>query len=200
MTNQFTDNSVSHIDVGRVCGVYLLTDTVTNKTYVGSSTDIRMRLVQHFHCMSKKSRKNITTYNNFAITYSTHGSKVFTVKVLEECGKDALKDKEIYWIALLNPSENTQHVVDERPIYSDKERSMRSERTKKLWGDPEYRERAISVRKGKAYNKGYKCTEEQILNRKKAARISNMKRNYGEQWKDEYARRYPEHVGDLNVF
>ena len=200
MANQVKDNSVSHIDIGRVCGVYLLTDTVTGKTYVGSSTDIRMRLVQHFHSMSEKGRKNITTYNHFAITYKDCGAKVFTAKVLEECTKDALKDKEIYWIAFLNPSENTQHVIDERPIYSDKERAMRSERTKRLWGNSEYKERAISVRKGKAYNKGYKCTDEQILNRKKAARISNMKRNYGEQWKEEYARRYPEYVGDLNGY
>ena len=39
---------------------------------------------------------------------------------------------------------------------------------------------------------------EQVLNRKRAARISNIKRNYGGAWQQEYLRRYPEHAGDLN--
>lgn len=77
--------------------------------------------------------------------------------------------------------------------------SKRSERSKKLWADDEYRQHAIASRIGKAYNKGYKCTPEQIENRRKAARISNMKRNYGENWKQEYIRRYPENKGDLNA-
>lgn len=81
---------------------------------------------------------------------------------------------------------------------TEKECLARQERTKVLWADPEYRAKAIAARKGNAYCKGYKCTPEQILNRKKAARISNMKRNYGDQWKDEYVRRYPEHAGDIN--
>jgi group I intron endonuclease len=73
----------------------------------------------------------------------------------------------------------------------------KSERVKKLWENPEYRQKAIASRKGKAYNKGYKCTPDQIQNRKKAARISNMKRNYGESWKEEYVKRYPEFSGDV---
>lgn len=200
MVTNHQDNSVSHIDIGKVCGVYEITDTITGKTYIGSSSDIRMRLVQHFFNMSPHGRKHITTYDNFSATYKNYGSVVFEAKVLEECEKSQLKTKEIYWIEKLNPSENTQHVLDGRQIYSDEERAMRSERTKILWADPVYRERATSARVGNAYNKGYKCTEEQVLNRKKAARISNMKRNYGEGWKEEYTKRYPEHVGDLSVY
>lgn len=198
MANQSVNNSVAHINIGRVCGIYLLTDTVTGNTYIGSSSDIRMRLVQHFFSMSERGRKNITTYNNFSETYKQYGSVVFEVKVLEKCDKDRLKEREIYWIEKLNPSENTQHVPDGRQVYSDEERAMRSERTKILWADPIYRERAVAARKGNAYNKGYKCTEAQTLNRKKAGRISNMKRNYGEGWKEEYAKRYPEYIEDLN--
>ena len=198
MANQFTENSVAHINIGKVCGVYLITDTTTGRNYVGSSSDIRMRMVQHFFSMSEKGLKKITTYNNFYVTYKKYGSTVFTVKVLEECLKQDLKDREIYWIAQLNPSENTQHTIDNRQIYSDEERNMRSERTKKLWADPEYREKAVSSRLGKAYNKGYKCTPEQVENRKKAARISNMKRKYGEDWKEGYLTWYPDKAEDLD--
>lgn len=82
---------------------------------------------------------------------------------------------------------------------TDGEKIKRSERTKKLWATPEYRANAVAARKGKAFNKGHKCTPEQVENRRKAGRISNMKRNYGTSWTTEYARRYPECIGDLNA-
>ena len=78
--------------------------------------------------------------------------------------------------------------------------SERSIRTAKLWGNPEYRNRAVAARIGKAYNKGYKCTALQVENRRKAARISNMKRNYSPNWVEEYIRRYPKYSGDVNGF
>jgi group I intron endonuclease len=77
------------------------------------------------------------------------------------------------------------------------EKSKRSARASALWADKIYRAKAIDARKGNAYNKGYKCTPEQVLNRQRAARISNMKRNYGTEWAAEYTRRYPEFAGDV---
>lgn len=86
----------------------------------------------------------------------------------------------------------------QKAAMTEEECKKKSDRVKALWATPEYRERAILARKGNAYNKGYVCTPEQILNRKRAARISNMKRNYGDAWAAEYVRRYPEHAGDVN--
>jgi group I intron endonuclease len=79
------------------------------------------------------------------------------------------------------------------------ERAQRVKRTAALWADPEYRSKAVAVRQGNAYNKGYKCTPEQVENRRKAARISNIKRSYGVKWQEEYIRRYPQHMGDINA-
>jgi group I intron endonuclease len=81
---------------------------------------------------------------------------------------------------------------------TEDECKKRASRTALLWTDAEYRKKSIDSRKGKAYNKGYKCTPEQVLNRQRAARISNMKRNYGADWTIEYARRYPEYAGDMH--
>lgn len=86
-----------------------------------------------------------------------------------------------------------------RAAMTPDECAARKDRTKRLWADPAYREKAVAARIGNAYNKGYKCTPAQVENRKRAARISNMKRNYGESWRDEYVRRYPEHAGDVNA-
>ena len=98
-----------------------------------------------------------------------------------------------------NDLECKQRTVEAmRAAMTPEECAKKADRVRQLWATPEYRANAIASRKGKAYNKGYKCTEAQVQNRKKAARISNMKRNYGETWKEEYVRRYPEHAGDVN--
>jgi len=94
-------------------------------------------------------------------------------------------------------SKNVQAI---KAAMTEEECVKKSERTKKLWANPEYRTKAIAARKGNAYCAGYKCTPEQIENRRKAARISNMKRNYADNWKAEYARRYPEFLGDLDGY
>lgn len=196
--NQFTANSLTGHDIPAVCGVYQITDTITGKMYVGSSGNIRTRIIQHFHLMGLNKGRS-STYVSFSATYAQYGSSAFSVDILETCTPEVLYAKELEWIAKITPTENTQHSSLIDVAYSKEERAMRSERTRKLWATPEYRERAVLARKGKAYNKGYKCTPEQVENRKRAARISNMKRNYGDTWKAEYVRRYPEYEGDVNA-
>jgi GIY-YIG catalytic domain len=96
-----------------------------------------------------------------------------------------------------SPEYRAKALVAIRNAMTPEECQNHSERTKKLWAEPEYRANAVAARKGNAYCKGYKCTPDQVENRKRAARISNMKRNYGEGWKDEYVRRYPEYAKDV---
>ena len=74
----------------------------------------------------------------------------------------------------------------------------RSNRTVNLWIDPLYREKAVAARRGNSFCKGYKCTPAQVENRKRAARISNAKRNHGDAWQKAYIERYPQYAGDLN--
>lgn len=77
---------------------------------------------------------------------------------------------------------------------------IRSDNAKKMWADPVYRAKSIEVRKGNQFAKGYVCTDAQRLNRQRAARISNMRRNYGILWVQEYLKRYPEHSEDVNGY
>lgn len=198
MTNQFTDSRLASFSIGKLSGVYMITDNTTGKNYIGSSTNIRNRLGQHLSSMHKNEQ--LMTYSNFNKTYHIHGVSAFSIKVLIICGKENLKFYESRCISALNPTENTMNRADGRVAFTEEERKKKSERVKLLWENPEYRERAINARKGNAYNKGYKCTPEQVENRKRAGRISNMKRNYGDMWRVEYANRYPEFIGDLDVF
>ena len=132
-------------------------------------------------------------YNQSKSAYS--GIAVGSTITDEHKAKVGLASKE----AWKNPEYRNKVTESIRRSMTEEECSNRSKRTQKLWADPEYRQKAIDARKGRATNKGYKCSPEQVANRKKAARISNMKRNYGDGWRDEYVRRYPEFVGDINA-
>lgn len=197
--NQFTENSLTGHDIPAVCGVYMITDKVTDKTYIGASCNIRTRAVQHFYNMQVPEKRG-SAYSIFSATYLQYGSTAFVVSVLEVCDEASLHERELFWITKLRPSENTHSSPVKAKAYTEEERRKRSERTRKLWADPVYRSRAVEARKGNSFSKGYKCTPTQVENRKRAARISNVRRNYGTGWKEEYIRRYPEHIGDLDAY
>lgn len=196
--NQFTESSVSHLNVPHASGVYMITDKMSGARYVGSSTDIRHRISGHFSALKTGKDTKQPVYAAFRPTYDRLGAQGFDVVTLLLCSEENLLMYEAQCIAVLGDTINRYKTPDDVAAYSDEECKRKSDRVKALWATPEYREKAVAARKGKAYNKGYKCTPEQVENRKKAARISNMKRNYGCGWKIEYAKRYPEFVGDLD--
>lgn len=72
-------------------GIYKITNTVTNKSYIGQSTDIEHRFWEHRH--HKKSSKNL---QEDIITY---GIDNFTFDILEECSEEELNEREKHWIA-----------------------------------------------------------------------------------------------------
>lgn len=192
----YLDTAAVLATVPAVCGVYLFTDLHTNKTYVGASKNIRTRTIQHLSRIAVKTTH--APYLAFASTYGLYGTEKFLVRVLEVCTEEALLDRELFWMRELRPTENTMRFTAKGVAFSEDERGKRAERTKTLWATPEYRAKAVAARVGKAYNKGYKCTPEQVINRKRAGRLSNIRRNYGSLWREEYVRRYPEHAGDVD--
>lgn len=195
--NQYTNSKMDHILVPNVCGVYLLLDKTTGRTYVGSSKNIRTRISLHFHDMQR--RPDSATYRVFAKTLAAHGATAFDAELLEACTEDALLVREKHWIEQLSPTENSYVCSDGRAVYGELTRSKKSAAAASLWQDPEYRAKAVAARIGNTYSKGYKCTPEQVANRRRAARISNMKRAHGVEWKDAYIARYPEFSGDVDV-
>lgn len=196
--NQFTENSTSHLDLPHESGVYMLTDKLTGYRYIGSSVDILRRVHGHFSALKTGKDANQPAYVEFKETYNKLGPKGFEACILVLCDPENLLMYEAQCLSVLGNTVNRYKTTEDVAAYSDEERKNKSDRVKALWATPEYRERAIAARKGNAYNKGYKCTPEQVENRKKAGRISNIKRKHGENWKVEYARRYPEYVGDIS--
>lgn len=213
-------------------GVYQIQNTVSGRTYIGSSVRIARRLSQHKTALRKGIHQNRHLQN----AWNKYGEAAFVCKTLLICAVSHLRFYEQCLIDGLRPDYNAslsafsgvpigtklthlhkakvgaaskahwksdeyraKVVAAINASMTPEERTLRSERTAKLWANDEYRDRAVAARKGNLYAKGYKCTPEQIENRRRSGRIANLKRYYGADWQVEYARRYPEHVGDLDV-
>jgi len=197
MANKYTENSVKHLGISTKCGVYILTETLSGRTYIGSSKNMRTR-VAHIFSKLKTMYRPSHLYESFTEAFNAHGSKIFLAKELVICSEENLLMYERACIEAFCPTENTLMRSDGRICFSEKERVLKSERVKALWATEEYRNNAIAARKGKAYNKGYKCTPAQVENRRKAARISNIKRKFGLDWKEQYILKYPDFAGDVS--
>ena len=76
-----------------ICGIYKITNQLNGKFYIGKSVNIYKRWLEH--CRSKDTcpiHKAIQKY----------GKENFSLKILEECTKQELNNKEIFWIQRYN--------------------------------------------------------------------------------------------------
>lgn len=81
-------------------GIYVVTNSINGKQYVGQSRNVRRRFWDHrcvSHETSPKLKEELIKF----------GKECFTYKLLEECQEDELDVKEVYWIKKLNPQYNT---------------------------------------------------------------------------------------------
>lgn len=78
-----------------VCGIYKITNTLTEECYIGQSVDIAQRWKDHIKCgLGIDAPANNKLYNNI----KEHKIWLFTFELLEECSKELLNEKQAYWI------------------------------------------------------------------------------------------------------
>lgn len=77
-----------------VPGVYRIINTKTNTIYIGSSTDVRARLRNHFWSLNDSSHDNI----HLQRAWNLDGSEVFELEQIIQCDKIYLIEKEQWWI------------------------------------------------------------------------------------------------------
>ena len=81
-----------------ICGIYKITNLINSKVYIGRSTNVLKRWTQHRYKLL-----NGVHYNpHLQSAFDTHGEINFTYEIIEECTKDELNQKEIFWIAQFN--------------------------------------------------------------------------------------------------
>lgn len=127
---------------GVVCGVYILKCKINNKEYVGSSTDISGRLSTHFGRECK-----LYPYKPLYQDIIKYGRDNFEWKILEECTREELHDKEQYWYDIIKPEYNLNRPFDMKSI-TDEECLKRikngnevgAEKLKEKYSDKTYKE------------------------------------------------------------
>lgn len=85
----------------RVCmksGIYLITNTVSSKEYVGKAKDLQKRRHDHFSLLRRGKHRNPHLQN----AYNLYGEGLFKFEILEYCEEKDLVKEESRWTVLLN--------------------------------------------------------------------------------------------------
>lgn len=143
-------------------GIYKITNKINNKCYIGQSTCIKKRWENH-KCMNSGKYPG-SCYYNYPLyrAFRKYGVDNFSFEVLEECSKEELCSKELYYIQKYNSvSEGYNQTYSTDNPFNDKEiltraiekmkinhstenhKKIQSEITKKLWQNDEYRKKVM---------------------------------------------------------
>lgn len=83
-------------------GIYRIQNKINGKVYIGQSVCIEKRWEQH---RTKCFNPNCSQYNGyFYRSIRKYGLENFSFFVLEECSKEKLNEREIYWISYYDSS------------------------------------------------------------------------------------------------
>lgn len=157
----------------KISGVYKITNTITSDFYIGSSSNIQQRFVNHKKPSTWSRYSNSRMYQDMA----QYGLNSFTIEVIEET--DNLREREQYWIEQLKPTYNSNRAKgwDLERYYKRCKEYYNNNKDKILATHKEYREN--NKEKCQVYNREYirkyRQTENGKENNRKCARKS-MKR------------------------
>ena len=85
------------------CGIYIITNNINNKVYIGQSVDIECRWNAHKNS-AKNNRQD--SYTKLHKDMRELGIENFKITILEECNYKDLDSKEQYWISYYNSFKN----------------------------------------------------------------------------------------------
>lgn len=125
----------------RICGIYGIKNTKTNKFYVGQSVSILNRWVDH-----RRDLKEGTHHSEYLQrSYNKHGVKCFIYGIIEECSKEKLNEKEIYWINFYNSKKNgyncAEPTINGGRVFSEEDKKQVSINTKRYHDNPAFKEK-----------------------------------------------------------
>ncbi|MDD5015473.1 MAG: NUMOD3 domain-containing DNA-binding protein [Atribacterota bacterium] len=140
-------------DKNKIVGVYLITNLINGKKYIGSSKHVVKRLYEHKRTLCNKKHKNL----HLQSAWNKHGESHFKFELLEICNIKILLLREDFWITYYNTKNREYgYNIDGATKYGSVKRN-RSEETKKRLseaGKLDWIKRKLS---------GYKLSEETKL-------------------------------------
>ena len=107
-----------------ISAVYKIVNTVTGEFYIGSSKHVKRRWANHKSSSAWARNPNIKLYQEFV----RYGLDSFVFEIIEETNE--LKEREQYFIELLNPSYNEVNATG-RNLDKQKESNIKYEQSDK---------------------------------------------------------------------
>ena len=96
--------------MNKVCGIYLIRNTINNKLYVGQSVNIYKRWDNHKRLLLLGRH----TSSHLQRAWDLYGSDAFDFSIILKCERNIkqLTELEQYWIDTLKPEYNSRSAVD----------------------------------------------------------------------------------------
>lgn len=163
-------------------GIYQILNKIDNRCYIGQSIHLEIRKEEHFSELRRNIHKNKYLQNAF----NKYGENNFQFNILEECSKDDLSSKEIFWIDYYGGYESSK-TYNLTPggyslfgkanpcygrIWTEEERQKQSERLKEVFKDP-----TKCSMYGKKHSEATKDKIRKTLSNRKQTEESNIKRS-----------------------
>lgn len=92
-------------------GIYLITNLVSKKQYVGSSNCIYHRLKRHSSDLNRNRHGNLHLQN----AWNKYGKNAFEAKLIERCEQEVLEEREQIWMDKLSPEYNKRQAFRTGP-------------------------------------------------------------------------------------
>ncbi len=167
-----TNNGATCADMAS-SGIYLIKNTTSGLSYVGSAVNIHGRWRVHLSDLKNGKHHNKHLQNSF----DKHGKDSFSFSIIELCGKDELVAREQYFIDTLNPEFNFCRVAGSCAGVKHSAEAKKRMKIAQAW--------ASLTRP--AWNKGLKSTDETRAKIKAARALQIMPR--GRKFSEEHRKR-----------
>ena len=90
----------------KTCGIYKITNTITNETYIGQSRNITKRIATHKENLENGAHVNKGLQEDYDLAKSLDSDyKIFSFEIIKEVKVKDLNKEEMYWINEFNSFE-----------------------------------------------------------------------------------------------
>lgn len=99
------------------CGVYKITNTVTNEFYIGQSVNVEKRWGVHRKAMIKHRTSSYSGSSPLLVkSCIEHGIEAFVFEVVELCDRDELVRAETQWLIKTEPVLNCVTYINGKQV------------------------------------------------------------------------------------